>query len=864
MEEPPALAPYVVTGSHLPIATETAPVPLTVIDSDELDLWGDESPIQALRKQPFSFGAANTENASNGDSGSAGLNLRGLGNLSTLTLINGRRAGGNSAFGGQHGGFADLNLIPSAAIREIQIVTDGTSVAYGSDAVAGTVNLLLHDTFTGNRVDSSYSNTTDGDASEKVFSFLTGQDLSDKTHLVLMGSWYQRNAIYARDRAISKNTDFTSQGGQNQGSLSFPGRIKVDATEYVLIDPSATPSALSDYRPLDSSTDRFNFNEYAPAIPSIERSSAMANVSHEISDSLELWGEFMYTESSFDNEGAPAPWSLSSATGASSPHAPDLAGGTLTGLRYRSFELGNLTLTQEKEALRGLLGLRGKIGEWDWETAAMYIETNLDVDWSGIADAGAITTAIIDGSFNPFAPAYASGATSGGVYDNEKALKQAATNASERFEETFHSEDLKIGGPLFELPAGEVKALLGLEFRSETVDVSVDQAILDGNTLGKLVGALPFSAERDVVSIFAESLIPLIRANGNHATHPFLDLQLGLRYEGYKDSSGGLNNDYNALVYKAGLTCRPTDSITIRGNYGTAFRAPTLAESFSSEWGSLVYDDTTGSTLPYERVFTQYGANSELDPEESRTLNLGITFEPKPNEGVRASIEYYYIQTKNVISTNGQALVDMNTPGAVFRNPDDTLWFVFAQRFNAAKLRTDGLEYELSYRQPTSEGSWEASVGLNQILSYEIQARSGDPYTSYLGRLVHPLVGGGSVTGPGSIPRYKGYARLTWNYGNITLGGTLNYIHSLDDNPSATDGNEARTIDSWASLDLLAAYVWPEPANDWLRNTRLIVGIENATDEMPPFAAGAFADGYDSSLYSLEGRRISLSVSREF
>ena len=86
----------------------------------------------------------------------------------------------------------------------------------------------------------------------------------------------------------------------------------------------------------------------------------------------------------------------------------------------------------------------------------------------------------------------------------------------------------------------------------------------------------------------------------------------------------------------------------------------------------------------------------------------------------------------------------------------------------------------------------------------------------------------------------------------------------MDDNPSATDGNTARTIDSWTSLDLLASYAWPDNANDWLRNTRLTLGIENATDEMPPFAAGAFDDSYDSSIYSLEGRRISLSVNREF
>ncbi|WPJ94488.1 TonB-dependent receptor plug domain-containing protein [Coraliomargarita algicola] len=203
-------------------------MPVTWIDQEELKLWGDHTASSALRTQAFSFGSSNTENDSNGGTGSAGANIRGLGNLSTLTLINGRRSGGNSAVGFQHGGFADLTLIPTAAIKEIEVATDGSSVAYGSDAVAGTVNLLLHDNFEGNRMDASFSNTSDGDASEKTFSFLSGQALSESTHLALLGSWYQRNSIEARDREISKDADRRSQGGQNQGSPTYPGRIQVD------------------------------------------------------------------------------------------------------------------------------------------------------------------------------------------------------------------------------------------------------------------------------------------------------------------------------------------------------------------------------------------------------------------------------------------------------------------------------------------------------------------------------------------------------------------------------------------------------------------------------------------------------------
>jgi outer membrane receptor protein involved in Fe transport len=118
--------------------------------------------------------------------------------------------------------------------------------------------------------------------------------------------------------------------------------------------------------------------------------------------------------------------------------------------------------------------------------------------------------------------------------------------------------------------------------------------------------------------------------------------------------------------------------------------------------------------------------------------------------------------------------------------------------------------------------------------------------------------------GRGSIPEYKGYLELIWFREGLTLGVTLNYIHSLDDNPAFTTDGEPRKVDSWTTLDLVASYQWSTSQNTWLSNTTLTVGVDNATDEPPPFAAGAFADGYDTSLYSLEGRRFRISLSREF
>ena len=866
------LEPYYVTGSHFFSDTTCAFLDLTRIQEEEFDLWAESSARTTLLEQPFSYGYANSDTQSNGLTGSAGANLRGLGNLNTLTLINGRRAGGNSAVGFQHGGFADLNLLPVSAISEIQVAADGTSVTYGSDAVAGTVNLILHQDFIGNRVDTSYANTTDGDAAEKTFSFLSGQSLTEDLHLLISGSWYERNAIDARDRKISRNADFSSRGGSDQRSGTFPGRVQIDGSSYALNGTEA-PNAGAPF-PDNYTTDfeGFNYNAFAPAIPELERRGAMAHLSYDLTSTVEFWAELLYTETNFENGAAPAPWSASGSiltAAQNSPHLPDLGGGTLTGFGYRNLALGNLEGLHTKAASRLLLGLRGTAHAWDWESAILQIKSDLDVEWSGLADSGAVSASILNGSFNPFATAFASGDTGGIAYDNAAALRAAATRAGESFDEHYRSFDFKAGGPVFELPAGEVLLLLGSEYREEEVGVAIDPAIQFSapTALGRTSGYSPYDAERSVFALFAEGVVPLLGDAASGEANA-LSLQLASRFENYLDESDGLKNRYSALVHKVGVEYRATRSITLKASYGTAFRAPTLNESFSNGFASLIYEDPTGNTPPSQRIDTLIQANPALEPETSHILNLGLTIEPERLEGLTARASFYRIETKDAITNSGQDLINNEAanPSSVIRtfdaSPDIDL--ILARRFNAAELVTEGIEYELSYSGLHSTGQWEASIGLNQVLRYEFTPGGETDPIDFLGRLVHPLVPSESVQGPGSIPDFKGYARLVWTSGGLTLGGTLHYIHSLEDNAAATGDGQSRTIDSWTSLDLVARYRWGGSGADWLSNTTLNIGIENVTDEPPPFAAGAFADGYDSSLYDLGGRRLSIALTKSF
>lgn len=896
------MAPLVVTGSRLPSEPDRFPFPVTRIGFEDLLDGSDLSPVQAIRELPVFYGAAATENEPfTVTSGSGGVNLLGLGQLSTLTLINGRRAGGNSALGFQHGGFADLNLIPSTAVQAIEVSTFGSSAAYGSDAIAGTVNLILDSETIGQRADLSYGNTTDGDAAEKSLSFTSGHDLGG-TKLLLFGSWYERNAIHARDRDLTRTVDRRNLGGKNMGSYSFPGRIRSSdpalAASFgfgILKDGVEVPGSIDDYRTFDFAEDPYNFNRGMTTLPAFERKTFMLNVSQNLTDRLEAWGEVLISHTLFEVSLDSAPWVVDGGplldAAKASPHIP-VAPDDLLRWRYRSFDLGTMDIDYDKEAFRGLAGLRGRFGDdWDWESALLRISFDMDENVSGISDGRLVEPLIADGSFNPFARAFAegvipSGPRAGEAYSNAAALATASVHPVNRYEETLTSWDFRVSGELAELPAGWVQVAAGVELRTEDVESQIAEIFESGNNLGWIDGG-SYGADRSARAAFVEGRIPVMRADDGRK---LLELSLAARYEEFEDkgldpdSGRSTTNEYDTTVYHAGVHFAPSESLRFRAAYGTAFRAPTLSESYGETGGTVVVTDPAALS-PTEPRAVRLAGNPDLDPEESESINIGLTFEPEPGRGWRFDADYYRVDRKDVIFAGSQFLVDENwagqgpgfgTPGnfdpdapfadRITRNGSGTITFIDALWLNAAEVKTDGMQYRLSYRLPDSgAGSWEAVLGVNQVLSYQIQAASGAPSESYVGDFVHQT-NGERAARPGAVPEYRSYLSLSWEKGGWHLGSRIDYIDSLHEESEHVAGDGSRTIDEWWSLDLSGSYTWGPDAGDWLANTVLRVAVENVTDEAPPFAAsvGFNPSPYDSSLYSIEGRRYTVSVTRSW
>jgi len=449
----------IVTGSNIPTAQEQASIPVTTYTAQWLQKSGSNTPVEGLRQLPTFVGNAETENDSNGGDGTAFINLRGLGAENTLVLINGRRmAGGN-------GPAADVNLLPLSAINKVDVLKDGASAIYGSDAVAGVVNFMMWNDirdygpiYEGAEFELRYGTTTDHDANLRqawIRGGVTGLD--GKVAIFASAEYYNRAAIFSRDRTISATGDNSNNpviglnpplglpglglGGINNNSPTFAGKIFISAAFpdlspnglLTLTDLSNAAPGVASYRPFDvpSGTDgnRFNFRAFTPAIPAMEKSMNYVTGRYKIfGDALQVYGDMLYTHERQKNALAGSPFNTGGTAARGSPFNPFpiddrefLADGVtpnanfgrsiVTNVSYRlQQELGNRVSTFDKDYWRWVVAIKGDLdfagNDWishlGYDSGVVYERFEEQEIDSGDATFTGIENQILAGNFNPF------------------------------------------------------------------------------------------------------------------------------------------------------------------------------------------------------------------------------------------------------------------------------------------------------------------------------------------------------------------------------------------------------------------------------------------------------------------------------
>jgi len=650
----------IVTGSNIPTAEEVGPQPVDIYRKVDIERLGVRSVTDLVQKLPVATGPSINENLNTIGGGQTEIDLRGLASKETLVLQDGRRlapdglagydVGTNSFFGGT----LDLNLFPLGLIDHIDILKDGASAIYGSDAVGGVFNVWLIHKFRGLEIYASYGNTNLGasnDQGEERAYLLAGTG-DDRTDIVVYAEVYNRAAIYSRDRDISSNADFTSFGGPDGRSEDFAGRVGDRVYQPRLNRGAGSPTrhAFPDvandpqYVPIFSlprAQQAFNQAAFTPAMAPVDREYLYGSFDTKICGQyLEFFGDFKYVRGFWDGALPPAsftpdvftdanhPFGISpvgisvpiqnpfnpftvadyTSPGGANPKFPGtqisaVPPGTplTTGVRYIGLEAGLVTNKIATHNYEFTGGLKGNLGEfsdyfktWNWETGFRYNEDSRIERFGGILDNNALRAALLDTNpataFNPF-----------GINQNSPAVINRVFVTTHRVGTTsLMLEDVKLYGDLWSLPAGSISFAVGGEHRKETVNDQPDALTASGQTTGPSPSIsftrpnnfLSTKGSRDVWSIYWEVRVPVT----SPVWHCFGLYSLELGYQERYDNYSDFGSTEKPKVF---FRWQPIDSsLTLRGTYNEAYHAPAIYELYTSQAQRAVLVDDPATVLP--------------------------------------------------------------------------------------------------------------------------------------------------------------------------------------------------------------------------------------------------------------------------
>ena len=736
----------IVTGSYIPTAETESALPVTVYTAEVLQKQGANTPIEGLRQLPSFVGNTLTENDSNGGNGTAFINLRAIGSENTLTLINGRRAFS----------FADINAIPIGALSRTEVLKDGASAIYGSDAVAGVVNFILLNgpgeaPYQGAEINALYGNTTDTDAHVRhvyVRGGVTGLD--GKVSIAAAGEYYSRANLFSRDRYIATTGDTSNNptglgfGGINNNSPTYAGRVTVaGAGSSVGLTPGArvlinlgsggtrTPGDYRQFDPAGAGTDpsRFNFRDFTPAIPAVEKAMYFVTGRYKIfGDGLQLYGDIMYSHTKQDNALAGAPFAVPGTIAETNPattivtqnHSPySPFGSFLNSVAYRvQQELGNRKSFYDSDYHRYVIGVNGDfnfkdngfISRFGYDSGFVY-ETyqQVRID-SGDAQFTPLFAEIGAGNFNPFigqsaptsgvAGIYTTDPTTGAAvpvlnpdgtqatraYDNTAAAQRAAYTGHSLFWERDYLYDAKVNMHLFpNLWNGGIDVAIGYEHRNIHQHQVPDPVQANGDQLGFNAAALQ-KFQQTANSVFTELNFPIITSTMNIPGVRSLDLAIAWRYEKFEDedlftkatasfTNENPDSDFGGTP-RVSLRYQPIADITLRASWGQSFRSPSPSELFAPVAQNFpqVFDPLQGVTLQPPRGVWQ-GGNITLTPEKTDSYSAGIVWTPKFFPGFTMTADWYQIFTKDLILSGPDfaqlaLTINGNSGGTAFVDPD--------------------------------------------------------------------------------------------------------------------------------------------------------------------------------------------------
>ncbi|WP_299810169.1 TonB-dependent receptor [uncultured Shewanella sp.] len=825
-----------VTGSRIQRTDMETASPVTVIDASAIKASGATSIDEVLQKMTATGGAMTNPGVNNGSQGGASINLRGLGSQRTLVLVNNRRMV-NSGTGAAS--TVDLNTIPVSMIKRVEVLKDGASSVYGSDAVAGVVNIILKDDFEGLELNVQSGISGHGDAEETSFDLTTGGNF-DGGNVVMGIQYMKRGSASQADRGFSE-CPLTESGGElvcAGSSYSENGHLYGPDGDY-----QGSPDGSWDkYDPV---ADAYNYSADSFLYTPMERLNFTALANFDLTDDTTLFTETMYSKRWSEQQMAPQPIYTEFAydsewdNGALNKQYGIEDGETLA-YKRRLTEVGPREFSQVVDTARVVVGLEGMLDNgWTWDTSVNYGRNDSVDRLANLVNMGSLNEDISEGNFNPLDQAsWASDNMDGYTYTEQN------TGGSEML---ILSGNLS--GEVMELPAGYLGFASGIEHRKEKAWFIPDSLTAQGLANDPKVD--PTEGEYDVNEAYLELAIPLL------ADLPLaqqVDLSAAVRYFDY--STFGSDS-----TWKLGLTWKMTDDLMLRSVASTAFRAPSVDELYSGSATSFdkITHPVTGEKS-YQAEVTR-GGNENLTPEEAETFTVGFVYSPSYLDGFSVTADYYDISI-----TNSIALVDSNYIAEQCMNSSGEQINTDTALCQSANITYDPLSGKIKFNNQLQNIGAEDTSGIDVNLAYTFEVlgldwRTGLDTTILLENVSE--ISGQSIdyagyitSGMGSFAKVKSNFDLGVQGADWSANYQARYISGMDsyDCQAADSSCLAPTVGSVVYHDISGSYYF----NNGLQ---LSLGVNNLFDKEPPYYSGNNDANTDPYTYDTLGRYFYLQAS---
>ncbi|MDN3919500.1 TonB-dependent receptor plug domain-containing protein [Roseateles violae] len=863
-----------VTGTSIKRLDAETALPVSVITREQIERSGAVNVEDILRRVSASS-AMVSDSTQGAGYATSNANLRGLGANSTLVLLNGRRLA-NHPFGSIGGNIAvDLNSIPFAAIERIEVLRDGASAIYGTDAVAGVINFITRKDYRNGEITARYGDTEDGIGGRETgasIAFGMGDLSADRYNLLLTGNFRKLTKISALEQKLYlRNAEEVPGSDPPTSGRSFPGRL-VDFN----ITPGAFANAGAAFAPCDpnynviqtltgqttpNGTTKMRCRYIYPAaqenLPDSTKYDLFGRLNVALNAEHQLFVEASFARNHSIGRTAAVP--IDSTAGHVKPDGtyPSFAlpitskyfpsallsslgytpadfnslGNGFTEIATRSVDVGPRTNENTNDQMRLAVGATGLVSGWDYDTAINLAQAKGSLDYFNYLHEGRYIAALATGNVNPFGPNDAAGIALLDAARMEGRMRESKS--------TTIAWDGKISKELMAMAGGNMAIAIGADLRREKAeDIPVNADYEAGLHIGG-EGSVPRTvASRNIYAVFGELSMPF--AKGWEAT-------LAARYDKYSDFGGTFNP-------QASLRFQPTKEVLLRGSVGTGFRAPTLWDvnsptAFTNTANSLVDPDCPAGFEGDPRCETQFNvrlsSDPNLKPEKSRQSTAGIVVEPSRN--VTASLDYWYIEKTDQIGTIGGDAI-MADPvlyekykSRIHRLANGFISYIETPVENLGDLKTSGLDLEVRGNWPLGGGRLGASFTGTYVFDRKQQNGKGEPFTSYEG-----TAGDGANVQP--VPTWQHTLGFDYGFGdwvfaleNVYVKGWTESAGLVEANVGVAQEHKVKDSSRWN-----ASVSWKA-----LKGLTLRLGARNLFDQAAPFTAvssyGSHATGFAGS-----------------